>query len=283
MTIAISLKVSDGIVLAADSATTVAEPTAVLNVYNNANKVFNLRKGLPIGLITWGLGSISGASISTLAKDLRRRLAGDSPGHEEWKLDRDTYAIAQVAEQVKRFMYEEKYSVAQNSLPDGGQLPSLGFIVAGYSAGSDHGEEYHLDLGPGGCSGPTLLREPHETGASWGGQPEALERLVNGSSGLLPQILATDLGVDPADIPAKMQLIRAKTSAPFVNSAMPLQDAIDLVEWMVDVSINWSRFMPGFPVVGGPIESAAISKHEGFKWVKRKHYFDSTLNPRGDP
>ena len=28
-----------------------------------------------------------------------------------------------------------------------------------------------------------------------------------------------------------------------------------------------------------PIEIAAITKHEGFKWIMRKHYFDVRLNP----
>lgn len=36
--------------------------------------------------------------------------------------------------------------------------------------------------------------------------------------------------------------------------------------------------LPGANTVGGPIELAAITKHEGFKWVTRKHYFDEQLN-----
>ena len=32
--------------------------------------------------------------------------------------------------------------------------------------------------------------------------------------------------------------------------------------------------------VGGPIDVAVISKGDGFIWVKRKHYFDASLNVR---
>lgn len=60
---------------------------------------------------------------------------------------------------------------------------------------------------------------------------------------------------------------------------MPIQDAIDLVEFLVDLTIKYSQFSPGATTVGGPIEIAAITKHEGFKWVRRKHYFTSELNP----
>lgn len=31
--------------------------------------------------------------------------------------------------------------------------------------------------------------------------------------------------------------------------------------------------------VGGPIDVAVISKGDGFVWMKRKHYFDASLNP----
>jgi hypothetical protein len=66
---------------------------------------------------------------------------------------------------------------------------------------------------------------------------------------------------------------------PVVLPAMPLRDAIDLAEFMVDLTVKFSRFKPGAPTVGGPIEIAAISKHEGFRWVQRKYYFTRELNP----
>jgi hypothetical protein len=61
---------------------------------------------------------------------------------------------------------------------------------------------------------------------------------------------------------------------------MPIQDAIDLAHFLVDATIQFVRFSPGSPTVGGPIEIATITKHEGFKWVARKHYFESRLNPQ---
>jgi hypothetical protein len=63
---------------------------------------------------------------------------------------------------------------------------------------------------------------------------------------------------------------------------MPIADAIDLAEYLVEVTIGFVRFCPGNPTVGGPIEVAAVTRHEGFKWVKRKHYYDVKLNPVSD-
>ena len=48
------------------------------------------------------------------------------------------------------------------------------------------------------------------------------------------------------------------------------------------MTINFSRFTPGAATVGGPVEVAVITKHEGFKWVDRKLYYPRELN-EGNP
>ena len=285
MTVALTLKVNDGLVLAADSASTIASfgpegVASVVNVYNNANKIFNLRKGLPIGLATWGLGSISETSIETLAKDLRQRFTGDDPTHEDWHLDPQTFTVQAVAERVREFMYDEKYLPAMAQLEEGNTLTALGFFVVGYSANVSHAEEYSLLLTPEGLIGPTLLREAHETGVQWAGQLEAIQRLLIGYSQGLESAMVSELGLAGDDVPEKLEKLREMFGAPVVSPAMPIQDAIELAEFLVDLSIKFSRFMPGSPTVGGPIECAAISKHEGFKWISRKHYYHQSLNPQ---
>jgi hypothetical protein len=284
MTIAISLKVNDGLVLAADSASTLiaqapsGEP-AVINVYNNANKIFNLRKGLPIGATTWGAGSIGPASISTLANDLRRRFTGEDSAHPDWHLDPQSYSILSVAERLRQFMYEEHYVPSVASWPEGVDRPSMGFVVAGYSAGAPMAEEYQIVIDRGECGPPVLLRPLDESGLTWNGQPEAISRLIFGLAPQTPQVLAEHLGVPSDQIGPAMEVLTNALAWQLVQPAMPFQDAIDLAEFLVDLTIKASRFLPGAPTVGGEIEVAAVSKHEGFKWIKRKHYFSSELNP----
>jgi len=101
VTIAISIKINDGLVLASDSASTLLGQTpdgklAAINVYNNAVKLFNLRKGFPVGAITWGSGSIGQTSISTIIKDLRELFAKDDEAHKDWKLNKDDYTIGYI-------------------------------------------------------------------------------------------------------------------------------------------------------------------------------------------
>jgi hypothetical protein len=281
VTIALAVKVNDGYVLASDSATTVqgtdavGQPT-VVNIYNNANKIFNLHKSLPISAMTWGLGNIGPASISTLAKDLRARLTGGSP---QWKLKPTTYTMTEVAERFKKFFYDEHYKpLAKSEKAIGNTIDNLGLSVAGYGAGADQPEIFHLDMSADGCAGPTEILG--QAGAAWWGQPEAISRLLNGVSLFTPQAFVNlKLAQDDTEAVALSANLRGLINIPLVADAMPIQDAIDLAEFLVQVTIGFVRFSPGHPLVGGPIEIAAVTKHEGFRWVQRKHYFDGTLNP----
>lgn len=281
MTIAVSLKVNDGLVLAADGASTIigqdAEGhTVVGNVYNSANKVFNLKKGLPVGAITWGAGSIGKESISTLVKDLRERFSDETS--EEWLIKENSYTVEDVARKVRRFMFEEKYVPAFREWE--GEKPFLGFIVAGYSPGKGMAEEYAIHMSGDDCEGPALLRPEDESGLTWNGEPEAISRLVLGYGTALPEVLKQRLGVPAEQINPALEILQQTLAIPLVQPAMPFQDAIDLAEFLVDSTIKFSRFTPGAPTVGGPVEVAGISKHEGFKWIHRKHYFSRELNPK---
>lgn len=282
MTIAISVKINDGVILATDSASTVMSVTPqgaanVFNIYNNANKAFNLFKGLPIGAVTWGAGGIGNASISSLVKDFRNRLKSRDEGNE-YRLDRDNYTIEDVAVKLRRFIYEDHYVGAFGALRRD-QQPALGFVVAGYASGAPFADEFSIVIEQGNCAAPNRLRRSEESGIFWAGMGEPLNRILLGFGTALPQVLQQNLGVPPEQIAAAMQIIQQTLSVPFAIPAMPLQDAIDLAEFLADLAAKYSRFAPGAQVVGGPIDIAAISKHEGFKWVKRKFYFDRNLTP----
>ena len=61
--------------------------------------------------------------------------------------------------------------------------------------------------------------------------------------------------------------------------AMPIQDAVDLARFLVQTTIGFVKFSVGrAKTVGGPIEIAAITKHEGFKWIERRHFYPPELN-----
>lgn len=286
MTVAVSLKVQDGLVLAADSASTLLAPqpdgsSAVVNVYPNANKIVNLYKGLPLGVMTWGSGSIGGLSVASICKDLREMFVGAMPGPEgeDWKLDPEDFTVEAVASRVRGYTH----SLYCEAFGSWSEPPALGMIVAGYSRGSHHAEEYKIEMSSEGCDDPSLVRPVEQCGYTVAGQPNAVSRLVNGVDPMLGAVLADRLGVSKEQVPSAVAIIGEALAAPLVQDAMPFQDALDLAEFFVDLTVRYTRFMPGPATVGGPIEVAGITKHEGFKWIKRKHYYDAELNPREAP
>lgn len=266
--------------MASDSATTLtgAVPsggTGVLNIYDNANKIFNLRKGLPLAAMTWGQGNVGPASIATLAKDFRRRISGESLKYSDWEINPATYTMDEVAKKFREFFFDEKYQEQCAANPGSMDRSTLGLLLAGYGPGEDQPELFSFDLSSTGCDGPKPALP--SVGATWWGQPEAIARVMLGTSLAMPQALI-NLGVEPDKASAYFEEIKNQVGVPLVTDAMPIQDAIDLAYFLVELTIQYVRFAPGHKTVGGPIEVAAISKHEGFRWVRRKHYFDATLN-----
>ncbi|NRG42120.1 hypothetical protein HRK28_14480 [Rathayibacter sp. VKM Ac-2835] len=278
MTIALVLKVHDGVVLASDSATTLTQTRSdgsidVVNIYNNADKLFNLQKALPIGAITWGLGNIGPASMSTLAKDLRHRFT--SSDDDRWSVLPGSYTMQEVSRLVEEFLFDERYEPLHRGVA-AHELPSLGFLTAGYSAGADHPQIFHLSIEGGRATSTEVLTG--EAGAMWWGQPEAIARLLNGVS-LDTGPALINLGLEPSQAPTVAAQLRDQLATRIVSPAMPIQDAVELAQFLVYTTIQFVRFTPGNPTVGGPIDIATITKHEGFKWVARKHYYDHDLNP----
>lgn len=301
MTIAICLKVGDGVVLGTDSASSlIGDNDRYFNVYNTAEKTFNLVKGLPVGMMTFGLGGMAGLSIGTLARELRQRLTGEDPLHRDWKLDRDTYTIEQVAQRVKQFFYEELYQAEFGPLPaeevsspdDGGEyegetgevegtpgepvpeFPLLGFVVAGIPAKDYYTQVWTVQIVGGICIGPECKSDRTASGVvQFWGQAEALYRLVYGWSPEAHQRLV-EAGLSPSTAD---QLLVSLTD--LAHPGMPIQDAIDLVKYLADVTVGYVRFKQGAPTVAPPIDIAAITRHQGFKWVSRKHYYSPALNP----
>jgi len=277
VTVVVSIKVYDGIVLAADSATTanLADPSGTIvdhQVWNNADKVFQLHRDLPIGLATWGGGHIQSASISTLAKDLRRRLMGRDANKQDWELDRSSYTVEEVAHRLVELMHGELYvnvPVAEAQV--------IGFLLAGYSGGAGHPEAWQVTLEPGQTPVPVQVWDTDAIGWRANGQPDAIARLLNGyGPGLQAGVQAL---VPQADHAVLQKVFEAEARAASV-AQMPFADAIELAKFCVETTIGYFRFVPGTALVGGPVDVAAISRHEGFKWVQRKHYYPPELNPR---
>jgi hypothetical protein len=277
MTICVAACVHDG-VFAADSATSLVErsadgTTTITNVYRHGNKVFNLYKGLPICAMTAGMGHIGMAPIHALAKDFRRLMKNQD---SDYCIDRDTYTVEQIAILARKFLFEEKYAALPEPLP---APHALEFWVGGFSAGAETHELWKIQIVNGKCEPPIRLLGNGEAGLWWGGQPAPIQRLLIGYDPVLSEAL-TVAGVDDDELPQLMSMIRARTEVQLHDAAMPIQDAIELADFLVDTAKRFYRFLPGADTVGGDTDIAVVTRHEQFKWIKRKHFYSAAINPR---
>jgi hypothetical protein len=259
MTIIVSVKINDGIVMAADSAGTMGSG----QVYLHANKIANLCEGLPVGAMSTGAGGIGNESVETLLKDLHRRLAGRDPAHPGWRLDPAGYTLEAVAGRLRAFLFEEKAARCP-------EPTNLQVRLCGYSAGRPLAEVWEVSMTGRDCPPPRRIMEETAFGVLWDGQYEALNRLVLGLGFDVHGALVAH-GMSPQDAGRLQESLVRDLYATLSVPAMPIQDAIDLARFLVETTIGFVRFAVLLPKsVGGAVEIAAITKHEGFRWVQRK-------------
>lgn len=60
---------------------------------------------------------------------------------------------------------------------------------------------------------------------------------------------------------------------------LPTEEMAGMAEALVNLTSLKRRVSLEQETVGGPIDSAVISKGDGFVWIKRKHYFTAAFNP----
>ena len=276
MTICVGVAVFDGIVFAADSAASMVgiNPSgqpAIRNVYNGGNKLFNLVRGLPIAAMTCGMGNFGSAPIASMTKDLRKELSAEGSSRY---LDPHAYSMKDVVDRVQGY-FEEAFD-RLDPKPLGSY--TFEYWLGGYGSVSNGHEIWKISLANGKFSQPILALPSGECGIVYSGQPEAINRLVMGYSPRFVEALL-QAGMNPDMVQPLLQYAQQAANAEMLSAAMPIQDAIDLADFLADVTKRYVRFLPGADTVGGETDIAAVTRHERFKWIKRKHFYPAHLNP----
>lgn len=99
------------------------------------------------------------------------------------------------------------------------------------------------------------------------------------SAGIMDDVIKGVVGKYKKDFVVEARE-RFKSDFDEMVAMMPKQDIIELAEALVSITAIERNASSEQATVGGPVDIAFITKHEGFVWIKRKHYFDPALNPR---
>ena len=80
---------------------------------------------------------------------------------------------------------------------------------------------------------------------------------------------------------AWMKTVISKHAWPLrrVIGSLPIDEMAELAETLIMLESLKEKVTQPTESVGGPVDVCVISRHDGFIWIKRKHYFDPKLNP----
>jgi len=120
---------------------------------------------------------------------------------------------------------------------------------------------------------PRRLRPPAngqpDFGANWYGASDAIVRLHHGRDDRIFDLLRSE-DVDNDQIGRLETRVSRELQYQVLFHAMPLGDAIDYAEFLVQTTISRFRFVIGAEVCGGAIDIATITRKDGLSWVRRK-------------
>ncbi|MFP6765931.1 MAG: hypothetical protein VB858_20035, partial [Planctomycetaceae bacterium] len=97
---------------------------------------------------------------------------------------------------------------------------------------------------------------------------EATQRLMQGYARALPELL------EKADIPReKIEAILRSAARelfpPILHPDQPLGETVEVVRFLAETEMKFSRFSPEPDTVGGALQLATLSLHDGFRWLER--------------
>ncbi len=253
MSIVVSVKVRDGIVLGADGMTQIFAkgPNGSLGVaqtYENARKLFQVldRK---VGVMTYGAGNIGRRSIQGIIEDFNEIVRMDIKISE---------SVGEIAKRLRDHINNE-YNSAFGDVKEE-ERPIIGLYIGGYSKGSAFPEEWEFILPK--IPEPKEVRPKDGCGSSWRGVTLPFSRLYNGIDPRIIEELKA-IGIDKK----KLQKIIEKYKCEVAYDAMPLQDAVNFAYHILRVTVDHTKFELGPPACGGPLEISVITKAKGFQQI----------------
>jgi hypothetical protein len=256
MTIVIGVSAPDGLILAADSRTTVLRPDGSGSVRpriasDNAEKVFDVCGGYAVA--TFGDAFIGNQTIAGLMSEFEATVDGED-------LPVDDFAD-RLGDYFNKRYADARAAAGDPVRPD--EIGHLGFLIGGY----DGGGVGHICevLIPDGKRTDTDLNTADETGFVFRGMTDVINRLMRGvdweAIGRVGIVVDSKLGKELDGVTYE------------VNYPITVQDAIDLAVFLVRTTIDMQRFSDGVVAqpggwsgCGGPINVIALQQ-DGVEWV----------------
>jgi len=277
LTVAVSCNLSDGVILGVDSAISISNPQgAVLKVYEDAEKLFQLGEK-PIGVSTFGMGMFGSRAIGSYIREFE--LANPNNVLSTQSTVRD------VVEELRKFFLQKYQNIVVpmvqkatkkkfEEIPDD-KKPILGLVVGGFSSNAFLSEVWLILIPLHNTPwSAQLKRPPGNFGSDWYSLHQPIhryfkgydQRLLGEITNYITQIKGSSL--TPQEKQQLLQIVsKYEYQVPF--PAMPIQQGVKLVKFLIELVINHYRFAIGAPIVGGKAHIGLVTyKSKKFKIIE---------------
>jgi hypothetical protein len=278
MTIAACHVSPEGVVLGADSATTLTSDHQGTCHLDYAQKLFEVGpEGSSVGLVTWGLGQVGQESHRTVAAEVGFKheanpyesMSAMASGLATAFWERYIAAYGDYVELSKTLAAKvtagDATEAEQENLDRMFGILSGGYCLAGRV--EEHGpvEAFTVMWAPHYTS-PRVERVPDESPVFWG-VSAIMERLIFGfDSPIISAILESGNWSGTED-----ELLEIITGNQLISPRLlPIREAIDWVHTVIHTTIRTTKFANWPHWCGGPVEIAVITTDRPFRWVRHK-------------
>lgn len=263
MSLAIAIKGTEGIVLAADSRLTLEAhkqgmpPLPI--TFDNATKILSFSgKHKYVGAVTYGLAVIGSRTAHSFVSEFEQTQLSNN----------ERLTIKAYADLLSHFFVQQ-----WGQMPSNYRGPDMTFLVGGYSPNSAYGEVFLFSV-----PGQPEPKQQHENsfGMIWGGQLEVVSRLIHGFDPELITIAQKLLNLDSKQAEALLTELRSKLQYPIPWEVLALQDCVDMATFLIRSTMTAQRMAVALRGVGGAIDVATITSTTEFDYVQKKKLHGDT-------
>jgi len=283
MTIAACYVSAEGVVLGADSTSTVYVPgppgvEGSTHHFDFAQKVFEFGEDSSIGIVTWGLGSLKDTSHRTVIAEVADTCNGD-PGSIS-SVEQVARRFAEHFHRIYTTRYEDVLRQARQLRDKGDErtqeedndyeriishLPA-GFCLGGWWPGQRSPAAFEVFVDPLAEAPPDPKPIPQGVARFWG-CPNLMDRLI---LGLDYQVFHTILASGKWHGTAEELLDTIDPNRLAQPFDLPIREAIDWIHASIYTTIKVMKFSHLPPVCGGVVEVAVVTSDRKFRWVSHK-------------
>lgn len=262
MTIAAAYLVSEGVVLGADSSTTVSVQGGVGQLLSHSQKIFEIGEKSRFGICTWGAGSFGNISHRTIIALLAKKITEDS-------------TVENLADELIAIV---------KPIFDKTGIDFVGYYLGGWDPSNHAPACFKVEF----KKGTTVEKKPLPLGGcEFSGTSRFFTRVFYGFDPELPISLLKELQPvvgNVADFEKLFKVAFDKAHKPLISiglTDLPIREAIDFVYSYLHVTVKAEKFKFGAPTCGGPIEIGFISTDRPFRWVRHKPFDSAIIEQEG--